>query len=125
MILDPIPDGDREAWIPTFTALVDRLRNAAGGERSRPVTMASARWAPAAGEQVLRDRGLARDRDRRPDPVRTLWDAHRDGWDVAVDAFDPPVERLAIAYEGTTIAGYFFPGPARSVPPTPVSHAPR
>lgn len=40
-----------------------------------------------------------------------LWREQRACWDRAVDLFPTPGERVSIAYEQTTLPGYFFPAP--------------
>jgi dienelactone hydrolase len=49
-------------------------------------------------------------REGSSDPSRLMptWMSHRRCWDAAVDLFDPPAERVAIPFEGTTLPGYFF-----------------
>jgi len=105
--LDAVTDGDHESWITAFSALGDRLAaqadtSAAAGRTAsaRSANLrASAYYATAAGHAATGD-----DQQR----VLTLWGQHRDRWDAAVAAFDPPVEKIAIPYEGTTLEGYFF-----------------
>ena len=115
MTLDAVTDGDHESWIQQFTALADRLRSAAEASAAAAHTAsarsahlrASSYYATAASHAI----GTG-DRTR----MRTLWDSHRDCWDAAVDTFDPPVERLAVAYEDTTLEGYFFRAAPGAVP---------
>jgi hypothetical protein len=105
--LDAVTDGDHESWITAFSALGDRLAaqadaSAAAGrvESARSANLrASSYYATAAGHAATGD-----DQQR----VLTLWGQHRDRWDAAVAAFDPPVEKIAIPFEGTTLEGYFF-----------------
>ena len=48
--------------------------------------------------------------DGTPDPSRILptWKAHRECFDEAASRFDPPVEKVEIPYEDTTLPGYLF-----------------
>jgi hypothetical protein len=38
-----------------------------------------------------------------PFELRSRW-----AWDRAIDRFDPPVERLTIPFEDTSLPGHFF-----------------
>ncbi len=104
--LDAVTDGDHESWITAFSALGDRIRTQAEASASATRTAsarsahlrASSYYATAASHAV----GTG-DATR----MRKLWDQHRDCWDAAVASFDPPVEKVAIPYEGTTLEGYF------------------
>ena len=112
--LDAVTDGDHESWIQQFTALADRVRGAAETSASAGRTAsarsanlrASSYYATAASHAVGTGDGSR---------MRALWERHRDCWDAAVAEFDPPVERIAIPYEDTTLEGYFFHG-ARDAP---------
>jgi len=42
---------------------------------------------------------------------RELWRRQRACWEQIVDLSNPPGERLSIAYEDTTLSGWFFPAP--------------
>jgi hypothetical protein len=45
---------------------------------------------------------------KRADEFERLWEEHRECWDRAIGLFEPPVERVTIPYERTTLEGYFF-----------------
>ncbi|MHB1139093.1 MAG: alpha/beta hydrolase family protein [Microthrixaceae bacterium] len=105
--LDQVTDGDHESWISVFAALGDRIAAqadaSAAAERIASARSANLRassyYASAAGHAAT-----------GTDAQRTLslWTRHRDRWDAAVAAFDPPVEKVAIPYGSTTLEGYFF-----------------
>ena len=113
--LDQVTDGDHESWITAFTAVADRLgaqadaSTAAGRTASaRSANLrASSYYATAAGHAATGE-----DAQR----ILTLWNHHRDRWDAAIASFDPPVEKIAIPYEGTTLEGYFFHADPSAVP---------
>ena len=105
--LDQIPDGDREAWVSTFAALGARLLQQ--GEASLTAGhRASARSALLRASSYFAAASSASPGSADPSRYDTLWTSHRAAWDAAVPLFDPPVEPIAIPYEGTTMAGYFF-----------------
>ena len=51
--------------------------------------------------------------DHSSEPGRRLdiWRRQRDCWNRAVELFPVPGERIAIPYEGTKLAAYFFRAP--------------
>lgn len=45
-----------------------------------------------------------------PERFHLLWERHREGWDNAIELFDPPVEKVEIPFESEALEGYFFHG---------------
>lgn len=105
--VERVPDGDREAWITEWSAVAERLASEAGEalDRGHRVT-ARSRFLRAS---TYYDHASAMSPGSQ-DPSRyaALWEHHRRCWDRAVDLFDTPVERVAVPYEGTSLAGYLF-----------------
>ncbi|RYZ42337.1 MAG: alpha/beta hydrolase [Myxococcaceae bacterium] len=105
--LDRIPDGDREAWVREFTALAERLEeqahaSAIAGHR------VSARSAYLRASTYFDEASSRAHGTSEPERFTSLWQRHRACWDAAATLFEPPVERVAIPYEGTRLEGYFF-----------------
>ena len=48
------------------------------------------------------------DGTEKPERFKPAWERSRDCWDRAVLLFRPPVQRVPIPYQGTTLPGYFF-----------------
>jgi hypothetical protein len=106
-----IDDGDYESWCREWRATAERVEAiaAAGATAGNAVSArdaylrASTYWFQVAF-YVLGTKGAT------ADDVRSLWRRHRDCFEAAAPLFDPPWERLAIPYEGTTLDGWFFRG---------------
>lgn len=105
--IERIPEGDREAWIREWSATADRLRAAAEASEKAGHT-ASARSAYLRASLYYDHASSMSPGSSDPDRYHTLWEAHRDCWDRSVALWDPPVEKVAIPYEGTTLEGYLF-----------------
>ncbi|RKG84383.1 alpha/beta hydrolase family protein [Corallococcus terminator] len=105
--LDRIPDGDREAWVREFTALAERLEEQAHASAvaRHPI---SARSAYLRASTYYDEASSGAIGTSEPERFSTLWQRHRGCWDAAAVRFEPPVERVAIPYEGTRLEGYFF-----------------
>jgi pimeloyl-ACP methyl ester carboxylesterase len=113
-----IEDGDYEGWYRAWLATADRVRRFA--EQS-----AAKGHQTSAREAFLRAsltyyKNAAFFLDGTADPSRTLptFKAHRECFDEAASRFDPPVEKVQIPYEDTTLPGYLFKvnGSGRSRP---------
>ncbi len=105
--LDAVTDGDHESWIQQFTALADRVRDAAATSAAAGRT-ASARSANLRASSYYATAASHAVGTGEQSRMLELWNQHRDCWDAAVASFDPPVERLSIPYDDTTLEGYFF-----------------
>jgi dienelactone hydrolase len=105
--LDGIEDGDRESWVGGFTALGDRLRLQAE-ESARDGHRHSARSAYLRAAAYYATASSNAPGTSDPDRFTRFWEQHRACWDLAAAEFDPPIEPVAIPYEDTELAGYFF-----------------
>jgi Prolyl oligopeptidase family len=105
-----IKDGDADSWVTAWTALAES-------------TAATAATAEGRGHRVTACNGHLRaagyyssalyliTHSKNPERQGDLWTRHRAEWDKAVDLMAVPGERLRIAYDGTTLPGYFFRAP--------------
>lgn len=119
--LDHVPNGDHEAFVTQFAALGDRLdAQAAASLRAGHRVSARTAYLRACSYYAVASSHAPGTAD--PGRFDTLWESHRDAWDAATALFDPPIERVAIPYEGTTLEGYFFHAPS---PHGRESHEPR
>ncbi|GAA4696402.1 alpha/beta fold hydrolase [Pseudonocardia yuanmonensis] len=107
-----IPNGDSAAWVTQWTATAERVaEQARAAEGAAHLRSAAARYLRASTYYAAAT-------DMADDPAfAQLWERHRDAWERFVDLTDAvgdiAVERLAIPYEDTTLAGYVFrAGPA-------------
>jgi len=101
-----VGEQDHHAWFETWRGLGERVRAMAddSAARGHAVSAASAylRAANYAGIAVNAVAGL-------PDETELLptFREHRSAWDRFIDTVALPAERVEIAYEGTTLPGYF------------------
>ena len=102
-----IKSGDYASWVREWEATAERVRGVAATSE-------------AAGRRVSAREAFLRastyyfnaaffvvgtgDGARLPE----LWRTHRDCFERAAALFDPPFERVAIPYEGTTLEGWWF-----------------
>jgi alpha-beta hydrolase superfamily lysophospholipase len=102
-----IEEGNRDSWYEAWTKTADRLRNDAeesldGGHKhsARRAYLRASNYYRTAEFEV---------RDDPKDP-RSLqgWQSSHDCFAKAAQLFDPPFEAIEIAYEDTTLPGYFF-----------------
>jgi hypothetical protein len=110
-IADEITDGDSASAVQAMTAAGDRLaaiadQAAAAGHRvsARDAYMQAANYTFAASYFV--------DGMGAPERFGPLWLRHQTLWDEATALLEPPVEHVRIAYEGTTLPGFFYPAAA-------------
>jgi hypothetical protein len=102
-----IKNGDADSWVREWTAAGGRAREiAAKAESAAHRLSARQAWLRAATYFSIATYQVAGAKDG--DSFEQLWGEHRDCWDRAVALFEPPVERVAIPYEDTTLEGYFF-----------------
>ena len=113
--IDRIPEGDREAWVREWRATADRL--AAGAQTSLDAGhRVSARSAWLRASLYYDHASSMAHGTADPGAYDTLWERQRECWDAAVPLFDPPLEHVAIPYEGTTIEGYVLKPDASDEP---------
>lgn len=105
--LDGVTNGDHGSWIDAFSALGSRLADQADASASRGHVV-SARSARLRASSYFASAATHAVSTGDDDRVHQLWERHRDLWDAAVAAFDTSVEQVQIAYEDTTLPGYFF-----------------
>ena len=108
--------GDDESWVDEWTRLGERLESmAAEAEQNGHFTTARDRYLRASNYYRTGEFFV------RPDDPRKLqtYDRGIECFQKAGRYFRPPLERVLVPYEGTTLPGYFFP--ARNAPsePTP------
>ncbi|MEI5132430.1 hypothetical protein RB199_09885 [Streptomyces libani] len=98
-------DGDAETWVSTWAALSGTVRAQAGkcAAEGRAVSARDAflRAAGYFGTALVAVDGCA-DPEAR---LGELFTEHRDCFDRFAAAWDPPAERVAIPYEGISLAG--------------------
>ncbi|HLH26090.1 MAG TPA: hypothetical protein VK066_26535 [Chloroflexota bacterium] len=106
-IADQIRDGDAASAVQAMTAAGDRLaaiadEAAAAGRRvsARQAYQQAANYTFAATYFV--------DRMGAPERFAPTWLRHQQLWDQGAALLEPPVERVRIPYEGTTLPGFFF-----------------
>jgi hypothetical protein len=110
MTAERIQDGDSDGWVREWLALADRccalgrdaVKNGRRGSAVRLYRRAATYYATALCRIAASD-ACGRERE--------LWRRQRACWDHVVDCGAVPGERLRIAYEGTTLPGYFFRAP--------------
>lgn len=106
-IVSKIKTGDFEsAWQAYHQAGVDSrtLAEAAAAKRHKVSAREAYLWAAGYFSAALRFL------DGTPDPERMLpcWQEYAACWAAAATLFDPPIERLEIPYEGTSLTGWFL-----------------
>jgi len=103
-----IGDGDADSWVGEWTATAGAAW-AAGVEARRRGRRASAlahfRRAGTYYATALYQIARSSESERRHD----LWLRQRACWDQILELSPVPAERVAIAYENTTLPGFFFP----------------
>lgn len=105
--IEAIPQGDREAWITRWCDTADRLARAAQDSLGRGHQV-SARTAWLRASLYYDHASAMSPGSSDPDRYHSLWEHQRDCWDEAAPLFSPPVQKVAIPYEGTTLEGYVF-----------------
>ncbi|MDO8185603.1 hypothetical protein Q5424_02210 [Conexibacter sp. JD483] len=103
-----IKNGDADAWVREWSATAGAAWAAAGGaeQKGRRVSALSG-YRRAATYYATALHAIARSSEaaRRDE----IWRRHRACWEKVVDLTPKPGERYAIAYEQTTLPGWFFP----------------
>ncbi|HEY2162047.1 MAG TPA: hypothetical protein VGH24_12130 [Solirubrobacteraceae bacterium] len=102
-----IKNGDSDSWVKEWSDAAARVRDAAtAAEASGHRVSACEAWLRGATYFSTATYQIAG--SKHGEHFEQLWEEHRDCWDHAVALFDPPVERVKIPYEDTTLEGYFF-----------------
>jgi hypothetical protein len=115
--IERIPNGDRDEWVREWSAIADRLCAAADRDRAANHAV-SARTAYLRASLYYDHASSMAAGTSDPNRYDTLWEKHRDCWDRAV-ALWSVVEPVTIAYEDTTLEGYWFSPPTASDEPRP------
>jgi hypothetical protein len=110
-----LPRGDGGAWVQEWTAAGGAAWAAAKREESASAYLHAASYYAAALALIDQSDGLVEE--------ERLWERQRDCWDRAVALLGG--ERLSIAYEHTTLPGYFFSGGPGARPLVVVDHGGR
>jgi len=110
-----IKDGDFEGWYREWKATGDRLAEAARNseEGGRKV---SARWAWLRAATYFETSTAFLDATDDPSRFGPTWDLHREAWLGFARNFSPPIEQVAIPYEGTELEGFLFRASTGSAP---------
>jgi hypothetical protein len=105
-----IKDGDGDAWVREWTATAEAVSAAARDASSadRRVT-ALAHWRRAATYYATALYLI--DHSREAERKLELWRRQRECWEQIVDLSPVPGQRIAIAYEDTTLPAFFFRAP--------------
>jgi dienelactone hydrolase len=106
-IADQITDGDAASAVQAMTAAGDRYaaiadQALAAGHR------VSARDAYLQAANYLFHASFFVDRMGAPERFGPIWLRHQALWDQGTALLDPPVEHVRIAYEGTSLPGFFY-----------------
>jgi hypothetical protein len=110
-----LQNGDGAAWAREWTAAGGEAWASARSAEAAPMYLHAASCYAAALALIEESDGWV-DEDR-------LWERQRECWDVAVGLLG--AERLSIAYERTTLPGYFFSGGAGARPLVVIDHGGR
>ncbi len=110
-----VPDGDGGAWVQEWTAGGGAAWAAARRGRALRAYLHAASYYAAALALIDESDGLVEE--------ERLWERQRECWDRAVGLLGG--ERLSIAYEHTTLPGYFFSGGPGARPLVVVDHGGR
>lgn len=113
-----ITDGDADSWVAAWRALAERVEKIAsdadaGGHRVSALEayLRASAYHSAALEVV--------DGTSDPDAVlKPTFAAHRRCFDRYVELSEPPIEKLDIVYEDTTMPGWFVPAAGSGRRPT-------
>lgn len=106
--IDRIKGGDYGSWVREWEATAERVHGIAAGceAAGRSVSARDAYLRASTYYWNAAFYVMGTDEEER---LPKLWRTHRDCFERAAALFDPPFERVAIPYEGTTLEGWFFP----------------
>jgi alpha-beta hydrolase superfamily lysophospholipase len=102
-----VKDGDYESWFAEWKATGDRVRGIAD-EAAQAGHRVSAREAYLRSANYLFVATGSLDGTKDPDRLVPAWRAHRACWERFCSRWDPPIEQVAIPYEGTELQGFMF-----------------
>ena len=107
-VAERIVDGDADSWLGEWTAIAGAAWSAGVGARRsarRVSALAHFRRAATYYATALSQIAYSSEPERRLD----LWRRQRACWEQILELSRVPGERVAIAYENTTLPGFFFP----------------
>jgi hypothetical protein len=103
-----IEDGDYEGWYRTWLATADRVRGFAEQSVAKGHRTSAREAFLRASLTYYKNAAFFLDGTSDPSRILPTWKAHRECFDEATSRFDPPVEKVEIPYEETTLPGYLF-----------------
>ena len=114
----PIENGDYEGWYRAWLATADRVRGFAEQSAAKGHQTSAREAFLRASLTYYKNAAFFLDGTSDPSRILPTWKAHRECFDEAASRFDPPVEKVEIPYEDTTLPGYLFKvdGSGRSRP---------
>ena len=113
-----IEDGDYEGWYRAWLATADRVRRFAEQSAAKGHQTSGREAFLRASLTYYKNAAFFLDGTSDPSRILPTFKAHRECFDEAASRFDPPVEKVQIPYEDTTLPGYLFKvdGSGRSRP---------
>ena len=113
-----IEDGDYEGWYRAWLATADRVRRFAEQSAAKGHQTSAREAFLRASLTYYKNAAFFLDGTSDPSRILPTFKAHRECFDEAASRFDPPVEKVQIPYEDTTLPGYLFnvDGSGRSRP---------
>lgn len=107
-----ITDGDSDSWVNEWTATATAMWVAANAaeDAGRRVSALSY-YRRAATYYATTLYRVSHAAQLKPERELELWRRQRECWEHIVDLLPVPGERVLIAYDNTTLPGYFFPAP--------------
>ena len=113
-----IEDGDYEGWYRAWLATADRVRRFAEQSAAKGHQTSAREAFLRASLTYYKNAAFFLDGTSDPSRILPTFEAHRECFDEAASRFDPPVEKVQIPYEDTTLPGYLFKvnGSGRSRP---------
>jgi hypothetical protein len=103
-----IEDGDYEGWYRAWLATADRVRGFAEQSVAKGHQTSAREAFLRASLTYYKNAAFFLDGTSDPSRILPTWKAHRECFDEATSRFDPPVEKVEIPYEDTTLPGYLF-----------------
>lgn len=102
-----ITDSDFEGWYREWKTTGDRLADAARTSEEGGHTV-SARWAWLRAATYYETSTAFLDATDDSDRFQPTWELHREAWRGFARNSSPPIEQVAIPYEGTELEGFLF-----------------
>ena len=106
-IADQITDGDAASAVQAMAAAGERYA-AIADQALAAGRRVSARDAYLQAANYVFHASFFVDRMGAPERFEPIWLRHQALWDQGTALLDPPVEHVRIAYEGTSLPGYFY-----------------